>query len=66
VYAHPVNSHEKRVNVSTNYDLTVKELVQRIYEDNYSHWDFMENMNGGDCDCNIHQAMNLVSSYWGE
>jgi hypothetical protein len=52
--------------VSTNYDLTVKELVQRIYEDNYSHWDFMENMNGGDCDCNIHQAMNLVSSYWGE
>lgn len=50
--------------MKTDYDLTVKTLVQRIYDDNYSHWDFMENMNGGDCDCNLHNAMNLIAQYW--
>jgi hypothetical protein len=45
---------------------TIDELVTAIYEDNYSHIEFMENMNGGDCDCNIHNAMNLIVKYWGE
>ena len=43
--------------------LDVSELMQRIYEDNYSHFEFMENMNGGDCDCNLHYAMNLILQY---
>ncbi len=34
-----------------------------IYEDNYSHIEFMENMNGGDCDCNIHTTMKVLVSY---
>jgi hypothetical protein len=42
---------------------TVDELITAIYEDNYSHVDFMENMNGGDCDCNIHNAINLIGTY---
>jgi len=42
---------------------SIDELVTTIYEDNYSHIEFMENMNGGDCDCNIHQAMQLIESY---
>jgi len=45
---------------------TISELVQEIYEDNMSHLDFMDNMNGGDCDCNIHQALWLIVQYWGE
>ena len=45
---------------------TIHELVEEIYEDNFSHFDFMENMNGGDCDCNLHNAMNLIVKYWGE
>ena len=45
---------------------TIDELVTTIYEDNYSHIEFMENMNGGDCDCHIHTAMNLIMKYWGE
>jgi hypothetical protein len=45
---------------------TIHELVQEIYEDNYSHFDFMENMNGGDCDCNLHQTMQTILTYWGE
>ena len=44
----------------------IHELVQEIYEDNFSHFDFMENMNGGDCDCNLHSAMTLIMQYWGE
>jgi hypothetical protein len=53
--------------METNYKpYTIDELVTLIYEDNYSHIDFMENMNGGDCDCNIHQAMELIIKYWGE
>ena len=42
---------------------TIDELITNIYEDNFSHLEFMDNMNGGDCDCNIHQAMNLIESY---
>jgi len=45
---------------------TISEIVTRIYEDNYSHFDFMDNMNGGDCDCSLHNAMNIIEQYWGE
>ncbi len=52
----------------------IHELVTAIYEDNYSHFEFMENMNGGDCDCILHQTMNIIAAYregliegpWGE
>jgi hypothetical protein len=42
---------------------SLDELITTIYEENYSHIDFMENMNGGDCDCNIHNTMNLIEGY---
>lgn len=47
----------------THTTYTVDELINNIYEANYSHFDFIENMNGGDCDCNLHQAMNLIQEY---
>jgi hypothetical protein len=47
----------------TTKPYTVDELLTAIYEDNYSHIEFMENMNGGDCDCNIHNTMKLLVSY---
>ena len=50
--------------MSTKYKAgSLDELITFIYEDNYSHIEFMENMNGGDCDCNIHSAMNLIMEY---
>ena len=45
---------------------SIDELVTMIYEDNLAHFEFMENMNGGDCDCNLHQTMNTIVKYWGE
>ena len=45
---------------------TIDELVTTIYEDNFGHFDFMENMNGGDCDCSLHQTMKTIIYYWGE
>jgi hypothetical protein len=51
---------------TTHKPYTIDELVTEIYEDNLSHFEFMENMNGGDCDCNLHYAMNLIVRYWGE
>ena len=42
---------------------TIDELITNIYEDNFSHLEFMENMNGGDCDCRIHLAMDLIEEY---
>jgi hypothetical protein len=38
-------------------------LMQAIYEDHFSHLDLIENMNGGDCDCNIHQVLNTIDAY---
>jgi hypothetical protein len=46
-----------------NKPYTVDELITAIYEEHYSHIEFMENMNGGDCDCFIHNAMQLIESY---
>ena len=43
--------------------MTVGTLVDEIYDDNYSHLEFMDNM-GGDCDCNIHSALELILEYW--
>jgi uncharacterized Fe-S center protein len=44
---------------------TISELVETIYEDNFSHIDFMDNM-GGDCDCVIHSTLQTIVKYWGE
>lgn len=41
----------------------VDELITQLYEDNYSHFDFMDNMNGGDCDCKLHNAMDVIYEY---
>ena len=45
--------------------MTVDELMRKIYDDNFSHFDFMDNMNGGDCDCKLHNAMDLMYEYGG-
>lgn len=37
-------------------------VINVIYEDNYSHLDFMDNM-GGDCDCQIHNVLNFLLDY---
>jgi len=43
---------------------TIDELVTEIYEDNLDHFEFMENMNGGDCDCALHNTMTTILKYW--
>ena len=43
---------------------SIDELVTEIYEDNFSHIEFMENMNGGDCDCAIHLTLQTILKYW--
>ncbi len=43
---------------------TSDELVNEIYEDNYSHLEFDENMGGEDCDCNVHTTLNTIVKYW--
>ena len=47
----------------TKIPVTVDELIVQIYEDNFSHFDFMENMNGGDCDCELHITMKNIMVY---
>jgi hypothetical protein len=44
---------------------TINELVNEIYEDNYSHLEFDEAM-GGDCDCIVHNTLNTIVKYWHE
>lgn len=49
----------------TNYKpYTIDELVTTIYEDNLDHFEFMENMNGGDCDCALHITLDTILKYW--
>lgn len=44
---------------------TVDELVTAIYESDQSHFEFMDSMNGGDCDCANHTAMNVIATQMG-
>jgi hypothetical protein len=37
-------------------------VINTIYEDNFGHLDFMDNM-GGDCDCIIHNVLNYLHEY---
>jgi len=44
--------------------MTAEQLIEIIYEDNFSHVDFMDNM-GGDCDCHIHTTLLTMCKYLG-
>lgn len=37
-------------------------VINIIYQDNFGHLDFMDNM-GGDCDCIIHNVLNYLHDY---
>jgi AAA15 family ATPase/GTPase len=50
---------------TTHQTYTIDELMQKIYDENFSHFDFMDNMNGGECDCKLHIAMDLMYEYGG-
>jgi hypothetical protein len=45
---------------------TIDEIVTTIYEENLEHFEFIEAMNAGDCDCNLHTTLNTIMQYWGE
>ena len=42
---------------------TINQLVNEIYEDNYSHLEFDENMGGEACACPIHTTLNTIVKY---
>lgn len=44
---------------------TVNQLINEIYEDNYSHLEYEENMGGDPCDCHIHITLNTIAKYAG-
>ena len=43
----------------------INDLINEIYMDNEQHIEYMENMNGGDCDCLIHITLNTICKYAG-
>lgn len=44
--------------------MLVSELINAIYEDNYPHIEFILAMSGGECGCQIHQAVDIIAKYW--
>ena len=44
---------------------TINDLINEIYEDNYSHFEFENNMGGEPCDCHLHITMNTIAQYAG-
>lgn len=42
---------------------TLEQLINDIYEDNYSHLEFDENMGGESCSCPIHITLNTIVKY---
>lgn len=47
-------------------DATAQHIVETIYNDNLNHFEFMENMNNGDCDCYLHTTINNILKHWGD
>jgi hypothetical protein len=50
-----------KINIMT----TINDLINEIYDDNFSHLEFEENMGGIDCDCHIHITLNTIAKYAG-
>ena len=44
--------------------LSADKLINLIYEDNLSHFEFHENMGGEDCDCHLHITMETIAKYY--
>lgn len=42
---------------------TINELVNEIYEDNYSHLELNDSMGGEACSCPIHTTLNTIVKY---
>lgn len=42
---------------------TIEQLINEIYEDNYSHLEFDEAMGGEGCTCPIHTTLNTIVKY---
>jgi hypothetical protein len=42
---------------------TLEQLINEIYEDNYSHLEFDEAMGGESCSCPIHITLNTIVKY---
>jgi hypothetical protein len=42
---------------------TLEQLINEIYEDNYSHLEFDEAMGGEGCSCPIHITLNTIVKY---
>ena len=62
-----VSGIQYNISMTTTYKpQTIQELVEEIYEDNLSHFEFEENMGGDPCDCHLHITMNTIVKYWGE
>jgi len=57
--------NEDKMNPIIRKPYTADELIHEIYEDNYSHLEFDENMGGEDCDCHIHITLNTMAKYLG-
>ena len=65
--SNPLTGTSRSSQMNTQFKpYTIDELVTTIYEENFSHLDFMDNMGSGDCDCKIHMTLNTIMEYWGE
>ena len=42
---------------------SVQELVNAIYEENANHLDFIEDIAGGECSCDIHTTLNTIFKF---
>jgi hypothetical protein len=42
---------------------TLEQIINEIYEDNYSHLEFDEAMGGESCSCPIHTTLNTIVKY---
>ena len=56
----------QRVNATETKPYTVEQLLNEIYEDNYSHLEFEWNMGGKPCECKICLTIQTIIKYRGE
>jgi hypothetical protein len=54
------------MNATETKPYTVEQLLNEIYEDNYSHLEFEWNMGGEPCGCKVCQTIQTIIKYRGE
>lgn len=65
--SNPSTGTLRSLQMNTQYKpYTIDELCTTIFENNLEHFEYMDVMSAGDCDCRLCVTLGVIQEYWGQ